>query len=104
MTRSPQWKPRPRTDFIVWNKSSFNAELTKDLIIDESIDLSIYQSVIYIIHNNWDSYYAQGATRPMIDFEFCLNTGDSKPVCCRQLVYCIHERKIMNTYSDFGRE
>ena len=34
----------------------------------------------------------------MFDFEFCLDTSDSKPVYCRQPSYGIHERKIMNTY------
>ena len=34
----------------------------------------------------------------MFDFEFCLDTSDSKPVYCRQPSYGIHERKIMNTH------
>ena len=34
----------------------------------------------------------------MFDFEFCLDTGDSKPICYCQLSYGIHERKIMNTH------
>ena len=34
----------------------------------------------------------------MFDFEFCLDTGDSKHVCCRQPSYGIHERKITNTH------
>ena len=34
----------------------------------------------------------------MFDFESCLDIGDSPPVCYRQPVYGIHERKIMNTH------
>ena len=34
----------------------------------------------------------------MFDFEFCIDTGDSKPVCYRQPSYSIHERKIMDKY------
>ena len=34
----------------------------------------------------------------MFDIEFCLDTGDLKPICCRQPVYGIHEQKIINTY------
>ena len=34
----------------------------------------------------------------MFDLEFCLDTGDSKPLCCRQPSYGIHERKIMNAH------
>ena len=98
MTRSLTWKPRPRTDLILWDVSSFTSELTKDLCIDDNIDPTIRHSVIKIIHDNWDSFCEQGAARPMFDFEFCLDTGDSKPVCCRQPSYGIHERKIMNTH------
>ena len=97
MTRSPTWKPRPRTDLILWDASSFTSELTKVLRIDDSIDPIIRHSVIKIIYDNWDSFCEQGAARPMFDFEICLDTGDSKPVYCRQPPYSIHERKIMNT-------
>lgn len=31
----------------------------------------------------------------MLDFEFCLDTGNSPTVCCRQLLYGFHESKIM---------
>ena len=34
----------------------------------------------------------------MFDFEFCIDTGDSKPVCYRQPSYGIYERKIMDKY------
>ena len=80
-----------------WDVSSFTSELTKYLRIDDSIDPTIRYSVIKIINDNWDSFCEQGAARPMFDFEFCLDTGDYKPVCCRQLSYGIHEREIMNT-------
>ena len=34
VTRSPQWKPHTRTYLTIWDKPSFNSELTKDLRID----------------------------------------------------------------------
>ena len=46
MTRSPKWKPRPRTDLILWDESFFTSQLTKDLRIDDDIDPTIRQSVI----------------------------------------------------------
>ena len=98
MTRSTQWAPGPKTDLIIWDKFLFNADFTNDLIIDESIDPRIRRSAIQIIHNNWDSFCAQGAAQPLFDFEFCLDTGDLKSVCYRKLVYGINERKIMNTH------
>ena len=80
MTRSPKLKPRSRMDLLIWDESSFTSELAKDSRIGNDINPTIRQSVIKIIHDNWDSFCEQGADRPMIDFEFCLDTGDSKPV------------------------
>ena len=98
MTRSPTWTPRPRSDLILWDESSSLNELNKDLIIDVSMDLTLKQSIITIIKDNWDSFCEKGASRPTFDFEFCIDTGDSKPVCYHQSSYDIHERKIMDKH------
>ena len=70
----------------------------KELKRDSSIDITIHQSILGVIKDNWDSSYKQGASRPMFDFQSCLDTCDSPPVCYRQPVYGIHERKITNTH------
>ena len=44
------------------------------------------------------TFCEQGAARLIFDFDFCLDTGDSKSVCYRQPPYGIHERKIINAY------
>ena len=96
--RSPKWKSHLRTDLILWDESSFTCELVKDLRIDNGIDPTIRQSVINIIHDNWDSFCEQEAARHIFDFDFCLDTGNSKPDYYRQPSYGIHERKIMNAH------
>ena len=63
-----------------------------------NLDLEHVRSVMQIINNNWDSFCVQGASRPMFDFDFFLDTGDSKPICYRQRVYCIHKQNIINTH------
>ena len=98
MIRSPTWTPRPRNNFILWNESSFLAELNKYLRINASMDPSINHAIITIIKDNWDSFCEEGASRPLFDFEFSIDTGDSKHVCCRQPSYGIHERKIMDKH------
>ena len=80
MTRSPESKPRPRIDLFLWDESSFTSKLTNDLRINDGIYSTIRKSVIKIINDNWDSLCEQGTALPMFDFEFCLDTGDSKPV------------------------
>ena len=98
MTRPLRWLPRPRNDIILWDSISFTAKLMKDFHIDSSIDTNIRQSILSIIKDNWDFVCEQDDSRLMLDFEFCLDTGESPPVCCRQPVYGIHERKIMTAH------
>ena len=62
------------------------------------MDPTIKQSIITIVKDNWDSFCEEGASRPMFDFEFCIDTGNSKPVCYYQSSYSIHERKIMDKH------
>ena len=93
MTRSHKWTPLPRTDRILWDDPSFHSALTKDLNIDPKIDPTLHQSILYIIHNNYDSFCGQGPYRPIFDFELCIDTGDSKPLCYRQPAYGICEKK-----------
>ena len=62
------------------------------------MDPTIKQSIFTIINDNWDSFYEEGASRPMFNFEFYIDTGDSNPACCRQPSYGIHERKNMDKH------
>ena len=96
MKRSSTRTRCPRTDLILWNESSFLAELSKDLTVGATMDPTIKQSILTIIKDNWDSFYEKNTFRPMFDFVFCIDTGDFKAVCCRHTSYGIHERKIMD--------
>ena len=47
-----------------------------------------------IIHDNWNYFCEVGSARPMLDFEFCIDTGNFKVTCSRQPTNGIYERKI----------
>ena len=64
----------------------------KDFNINSSIDTIIHQSIFGVIKDNWNYFGKQGTFRSIFNFEFCLYTCDSPPVCCYQLVYSIHEK------------
>ena len=95
MKGSSHFTPRPRSDFILWDKSVDEPELLRDLLIGDDVDAAIHHKIINIIQDNWDSFCERGVSRPMLDFEFCIDTGNSLLVCCRQLVYDFHKSKIM---------
>ena len=54
--RSPHYTSRPRSDFILWNKSIDELELLRDLHIGNNVDAAIRHNIINIIHDNWESF------------------------------------------------
>ena len=66
--------------------------------MNDTIDPALRRSVLSIIHDNWDFFCEQGVSRPISDFGFFLDTGDSQPVYYRQLVYGIQEQKIITKH------
>ena len=98
MTRSSHFKPRSRTDLILWNSTQFIDELKKHFRINAAIDTTLRQVIFDIVKENLDSFCEEGTFRPMFDYGFYLDMGNSLPVCCRQSIYGIHEKKIMNKH------
>ena len=89
---------RLRSDIIIWNEFLDTTTLLRDFRIGEHVDAYIRQSVLSIIKSNWNYFGQRGVSRPVLDFEFCIDTGDSVPVCCLQPKYGFHERNIINQY------
>ena len=98
--RTRNFSHRPRSDFIIWNKLIDEAELVRDLHIRQDIDATIRQSIIKMIQDNWNSFCERGVSRPMLEFEFFIDTYNSPPVCCREPVYGFDESKNMNKLID----
>ena len=95
MKRASHFSPHPRSGLILWDKSVDEPVFLRDLLIGDDVDATIRHRIIDIIHDNWDSFCERRISRPMLDFEFCINTGNSPPFCCRQPVYGFHESKIV---------
>ena len=55
----------------------------KYLRIDSTIDPNLHYSILNIIQDNWDSFCEQEDSHPILDFEFCIDIGKSKPVYYR---------------------
>ena len=56
------------------------------------------RSILFIIKSNLDSFCERGVSRLVLDFEFCIDTGNSPSVYCHQPKYGYYETKIMNKY------
>ena len=96
MKRAKSWTTRPRSDFIPWSSSLYQQELDDNFNIDSLIEDFTRNAVLQIIKDNWDSFCEVVSARPMLDFEFCINNGNAKAICCHQPKYGVHEAKIMS--------
>ena len=56
------------------------------------------RSVLSIIKSNWNSFYERAVSRPVLDFQLCIDTGDFPPVCYHQPNCRYHEREIMDQH------
>ena len=70
---------RPCSDLILWDETIDQPELQRNFQMGKDVDVTLRQSILAIVHDNWDSFYERGVSRPMLDFEFCLNTSNSPP-------------------------
>ena len=68
------------------------------LNVPSDLATNIKTELLRIIQDNWDAFAPAGARRPMLGFQFCIETGASAPVACRQSHYGIHESPILQEH------
>ena len=86
-----------REDIIFFDCHAHHAELQKGLRFDDSIDENTRGAIVNIIKKYWDCFVQDGTHRPILGYEFGIDTGGAKPVCCRKPSYGPHESKIIMT-------
>ena len=69
-----------RTDRILWDAKLHQAEFDAD-----SLSSTHRTSLTQIIQEHWDSFTSAGVNRPVLNYEFCIDTGSPNPVACRQV-------------------
>ena len=77
-----KWSNKPRDDVISFNSVADMEDLMTNLKIRTNIKREYKDSIIDIIKKYWDCFCAKGACRPILDYEFIIDTCASKPVCC----------------------
>ena len=67
------------------------------LKFDPYVDINTCKLITDIIIEYWDSFAKEGTKRPILGYEFGIDTGGDKPVCCRKTLYGPYESKIILT-------
>lgn len=93
-----------RTDVIKWNPLLHQAEFDSVITISPTLSDKIRIKLRETIQTHWDAFAAEGVIRPVIGYEFCIDTGTAPPVACRRQRYGIHESKIIEEQAAILRQ
>ena len=94
MFRPTNWKPSLRQDLISYN--SVNHEKILDsLHIGPTITANLRSKIVNLVTHYWDVFAPEGICRPILGYQFKIDTGTNKGVCCRPPSYGHYESKII---------
>jgi hypothetical protein len=88
----------PTRAFLIERSAIRNATLlsSKRFFIGADADPVVNASITTIVKSCWeDCFYKAGVKKPIHQFEFAIDTGNSPPVCCKKLHCGPDERKII---------
>ena len=92
-----EWQDKQRDDIIYFHDSD-QIELDADLRMGTNVDNDTSKRIVEIIKEYWDCFCKEGAKRTIIGYEFGIDTGNAKPVCCRKPSYGPYEAEIIMTF------
>lgn len=92
--RVKTWEPGIRDDIISFDSSSHSDELKK-LNIGSNVLNEAKGIIRTLVIAFWDVLAKDGLRRPMLGYEFCIDTGEHIPFCCRKPSYGPNESKII---------
>lgn len=75
------WEESSRTDLIEFNDSKDMPELEANIKIGKGASESDRLEIIQMVQRHWDAFCSEGCRRPIIGYEFAIDTGTSTPVC-----------------------
>ena len=89
------WEPGKRTDILLFDPEKDTTELMRDLKIGSAATPYIRILLTNLIKKYWDNFALAGCKRTILGYEFGIDTGNAKPVCCKKPTYGFYESKII---------
>lgn len=81
------WKDIERDDCIMWYKQRDEKEVNTNIKIWKGASHEHRNTITGIFRKYWDCFSKAEARRPILNYEFAIDTGTAKPVCCRKPRY-----------------
>ena len=92
--RNASWNPGARDDIISFDASK-DSETFSKLQICDKVPSSVREITGKLITMYWDCFADEGIKRPILGFEFAIDTGRHTPICCKKSRYGPHESKVI---------
>ena len=73
------------------------ATKSADLSFDLTIDKESKDTLTSIIKVYWDCFVKDETKRALLGYQFGIDTGGAKPVCCKKPSYGTYESKVIMT-------
>ena len=90
-----KWSDKDRDNIILFDKALDIEEWIENLHIVKIINQRYKEELTSIIQRYRDCFCTTGACCTILDYEFSIDTGASKPVCCCRPTYETHEKPII---------
>ena len=84
--RSKAWEPGHRTDIIHFDPVT-DSKLLDSMKIRATAPESAKDMVRKLVTVYWDCFAEEGVKRPILGFQFAIDTGKHTPVCCKKPRY-----------------
>ena len=91
---SPEWDPGIINDMIDF-KTSNNTATLDSLKIYNGAPSTSRSTISKLVKIYWDCFVEEGIKRPILGFEFAIDTGKHTSVCCQKPRYGPHESIII---------
>ena len=76
------WSDSKRDDIIQFDPDKDMEELEKNFKVGKSATATAMKTrILELVKKYWDCFASDGARRPILGYEFGIDTGQSKPVC-----------------------
>eukprot|EP00957_Ditylum_brightwellii_P152652 11619605-Ditylum_brightwellii.AAC.1 len=85
---------QPRDDVAEFDTANDAAELERGLQLSGCPE-ELHGDIKEMVVKYWDVFCGEGLRKPIRGFSFQVDTGNSKPVCCKPPRYGHHESKVM---------
>ena len=80
-------------NYIQW--SGTQRWSAQNIKLNSTVIPEIKEQLISIVKKYWDYFLKEGAKRTILGYKLSINTGNTKPVCCKKLQYRPYESKII---------